>query len=190
VELFINILAVIGGTTLLFLGGEGVVRGAVTLAERLNLSRLLISTVIIGFGTSAPELVVSLDAALAGLPEIAIANVVGSNLSNTLLVLGIAAMLANIPCSAPQIRRDALMGVAASTILGLLALLGSINRLSGLLMLMLLGFYLGRNIWREKQTQKPITLPENKPIEALQKELNITPPSLPATLPEYVTKIN
>ncbi|WP_019215734.1 hypothetical protein [Legionella tunisiensis] len=110
VELFFIVLGII----FLFLGGEGLVRSIVTIAEKLNLSILLISTIIIGFGTSAPEFFVSLEAALAGYPEISIGNVVGSNIANTLLAMGIAAFISSIPCKAVSVKHDAFMNVVAS----------------------------------------------------------------------------
>ena len=81
------------GLVLLFVGGEALVRGAVAIAERLGVSRLLIGLVIVGFGTSTPELLVSVRAALDGAPEIALGNVVGSNTANILLIVGLAALL-------------------------------------------------------------------------------------------------
>lgn len=72
-----DLLLVTSGLILLFLGGEGLVRGSVALAERLGISKLLIGLVIVGFGTSTPELLVSVNAALDGAPEIALGNVVG-----------------------------------------------------------------------------------------------------------------
>lgn len=81
------------GFVLLFLGGEGLVRGSVAVAERLGVSKLLIGLVIVGFGTSTPELLVSVNAALNGSPEIALGNVVGSNIANVLLIVGVAAVI-------------------------------------------------------------------------------------------------
>jgi cation:H+ antiporter len=82
-----------GGLALLFLGGEMLVRGSVGLARRLGVSPLLIGLVVVGFGTSTPELIVSLGAALQGRTDIAVGNVVGSNIANILLILGIAALI-------------------------------------------------------------------------------------------------
>ncbi len=73
----------------LYFGGEGLVRGAVGLAERSGISQLVIGLTIVGFGTSAPELLVSLSAALDGKADIALGNVVGSNTANILLILGL-----------------------------------------------------------------------------------------------------
>ncbi|MEO9630901.1 MAG: sodium:calcium antiporter, partial [Sulfitobacter sp.] len=89
-----NILFVLGGLLGLVLGGEYSVRGAVALAQRVGLSPLVIGLTVVGFGTSTPELVTSVQAAMLGAPDIALGNVVGSNIANILLILGIAALIA------------------------------------------------------------------------------------------------
>lgn len=86
-------LQIIGGLGLLFFGGEALVRGAVALAKTLGMSTLIIGLTVVAFGTSSPELVVSINAAIDGHPSIALGNVIGSNISNILLVLGVAALI-------------------------------------------------------------------------------------------------
>ena len=88
-----SILLVAGGLVLLALGGELLVRGSVGMAARLGISPLLAGLVIVGFGTSMPELATSVQAALDGAPGIALGNVVGSNIANMLLILGISALV-------------------------------------------------------------------------------------------------
>ena len=83
----------LGGFVLLVIGGEMLVRGAVAVAEKLGMSPLLIGLTLVGLGTSAPELVTSVQAALAGSPGIAIGNIVGSSISNILLILGLSALI-------------------------------------------------------------------------------------------------
>ena len=166
-----DILFVIGGLIFLFLGGDGLIRGSVTIAEKLNLSTLLISTIVIGFGTSAPELLVSIDAALEGFPEIALGNVIGSNISNIFLVLGIAASISTIPCLTSQIRRDAIVGMAASVFLALLSLSGYIHRFTGLAMFASLIAYLSYIIWSEKNESKLEKKKERKLEIQIEKEM-------------------
>ena len=89
-----SILLIFAGLALLLGGGEALVRGAVQIAGRLGLSPLVIGLTIVGFGTSTPELVTSIEAALIGAPGIAVGNVVGSNIANILLILGAAVLLA------------------------------------------------------------------------------------------------
>lgn len=86
-------LVLILGLATLIVGGEFLVKGAVGIAEKLHISTLVIGMTVISFGTSAPELIVSIKAALSGNPEIAIGNVVGSNIANIALVLGITVMI-------------------------------------------------------------------------------------------------
>ncbi|RMF11180.1 MAG: sodium:calcium antiporter, partial [Alphaproteobacteria bacterium] len=93
-----DILNVLIGLVLLLVGGDCLVRGAVAVARRLDVSPLLVGLVLVGFGTSAPELVTCIEAALAGAPDIAVGNVVGSNIANILLVLGAAALAAPLAC--------------------------------------------------------------------------------------------
>ncbi|PRY92857.1 cation:H+ antiporter [Hasllibacter halocynthiae] len=97
-------LTVALGLVLLLGGGEALVRGAVALAARLGVSPLMIGLTVVGFGTSTPELVTSLQAAFAGAPGVAVGNVVGSNVANVLLILGVAAVIAPLAAAAP--RRD------------------------------------------------------------------------------------
>lgn len=123
------------GLALLFLGGEGLLRGSVAIAEKLNLSTLFVSMVLVGFGTSAPEFMVSVAAAAKGAPNIALGNVVGSNIANILLILGLSAIFMPVVCRRREMMRDTFAVLIASIVLAGLALHGSVSRASGLLML-------------------------------------------------------
>ncbi|NWG47032.1 MAG: calcium/sodium antiporter [Alphaproteobacteria bacterium] len=107
----------VAGLVLLFAGGELVVRGAVGAAERLKVSRLLIGLVVVACATSSPELVLSLKAVAESAPEIAIGNVVGSNIANILLVLGFGALLMPVSVSRLMIARDGAVLIAATAFL-------------------------------------------------------------------------
>lgn len=146
---------VAGGLVLLFLGGEMLVRGAVGLAGKLGVSPLLIGLVIVGFGTSAPELMVSLDAALQGQPDIAVGNVVGSNIANILLVLGVAALIYPIHCPAKVVYRDGMAMLAASLVLVGLGITGHIVAWQGGLMLATMLAFIGYSYWSEKYRMAP-----------------------------------
>jgi len=183
-----NILFVIGGLVLLFLGGDGLIRGSVTIAKKLNLSNLLISTIVIGFGTSAPELLVYLDAVFEGFPEIALGNIVGSNISNVLLVLGMAASISTIPCITSQIRRDAIMGMAASVFLSLLSLTGYIHRFTGLVMFASLIAYLSYIVWSEKNEDKLKKKKERTLEKQIEKEM--VSKDIPLSLAVFMTLIS
>lgn len=88
------------------LGGELLVRGASAIARSFRISPLLIGLTVVGFGTSAPEMIVSVQAALAGQPGIAIGNVLGSNISNVLLILGLTALIAPLVIPGRKLGRD------------------------------------------------------------------------------------
>ena len=107
------------GLVLLVAGGDLLVRGAVRIAERLRLSPMLIGLTVVGMGTSMPELAASVKASLAGSPGIAIGNIVGSNIANSLLILGIAALVAPIAVKTRALWRDG--GVGVVSVLALLA---------------------------------------------------------------------
>ncbi|MCB2087269.1 MAG: calcium/sodium antiporter, partial [Sphingomonadaceae bacterium] len=117
-----SLAALIGGLVLLIGGGELLVRGAVRIAERAGVSAALVGTVIVGFGTSLPELAASLDAVLAGSPGIAWGNIAGSNIANSLLILGAAALLYPIATRDFSAWRDPLIAVAATAVLWLVSL--------------------------------------------------------------------
>jgi len=107
------------GLVLLIAGGDLLVRGAVRIAERLRLSPMLIGLTVVGMGTSMPELAASVKASLAGSPGIAIGNIVGSNIANALLILGIATLIAPIEVKKRALLRDG--GVGILSVLALLA---------------------------------------------------------------------
>lgn len=130
------------GLVLLFFGGDLLVRGAVALAARLCVPPLLIGLTIVGFGTSMPELLVSLNAAFAGLPDIAVGNVVGSNTANILLILGLALLVAPLPTRLPGLSRDLVVMLASAGLLALVAMGGRVAGWHGLLFLALLAAYL------------------------------------------------
>lgn len=131
----IDFVLIASGLLLLFLGGEALIKGAVALARHLGLSQLLVSAVIIGFGTSMPEMTVSVGAALKGSPEIALGNVVGSNIANILLIVGLSALIFPFVQNAQAVRRDVLAMIGASLLLCALTLYGALGFFSGLIML-------------------------------------------------------
>jgi cation:H+ antiporter len=114
-------LSIVGGLVLLVAGGELLVRGAVQAAARLGVSPLVIGLTLVGFGTSTPELVTSVQAALSGSPGIAYGNVVGSNIANILLILGIAALLTPILVSSSALKRDSAVMVAVTVLFAAIA---------------------------------------------------------------------
>ena len=130
------------GLAALFFGGEFLVRGASAVARKFNLSPMVIGLTIVGFGTSAPEMLVSVQAALAGQPAIAIGNVLGSNIANILLILGLSALIAPLLIPVRKLWRDLAFMLAASATIWVMLLDGQVTRLDGILLLVGLAIFL------------------------------------------------
>ena len=137
-----TILLLIAGLVLLVVGGELLVRGAVAIAGRLGVSPLMIGLTIVGMGTSMPELAASVQAALAGSPGIALGNIVGSNIAHSMLILGVAALLAPIAVARGTLWRDGGVGVLAAVALLALGLTTGLGRMAGLTLIVLMVGYL------------------------------------------------
>ncbi|SEW05071.1 cation:H+ antiporter [Cognatiyoonia koreensis] len=135
-------LILCGGLLGLFLGGDLLVRGASAIAVRLGMSPMVIGLTIVGFGTSTPELLVSLNAALNGQSGIAIGNVVGSNIANLLLILGLAALIAPVESRFQDNRGDLFWMCGAVIILPVLFYSGHIGRIEGFVLALGLVSYL------------------------------------------------
>ena len=166
-SVFLIVIGLIG----LALGGELLVRGAVGIAKAMGLSSLLTGVIIVGMATSMPELVTSVEAARAGSPEIAWGNIVGSNISNTLLILGATALVAPIVLTGLG-RRDAAVALGASALLVGLALWQVGALWIGAALLVLLTVYI---VWRL-----------NHPRVADSDEEDLSIPNLPVAIPLFI----
>lgn len=142
-----------GGLALLVFAGDILVRGAVGLSERFHIPPLIIGLTVVSFGTSAPELMVSLKATLDGYSGIAVGNVVGSNIANVLLVLGMPAMIASIDVNQPYIRRNLLFMLGASIIFIALCFGGPLAVPHGVVLITLLGLFLYESMRRARAAQ-------------------------------------
>ncbi len=131
-------LLVAGGLVGLYFGAEWLLRGSIALAHKLAIPTLIVSLVIVGFGTSMPELLVSVRAGLAGSSDIALGNVVGSNTANILLIIGVCALIFPITHWDKGVRRDSYVMIAAAVLLLGLAQFTTIGRLAGLIMVVVL----------------------------------------------------
>lgn len=145
------------GLIILTAGAEALIRGATGLARRFGLSELLIGLTLVGFGTSTPELVSSIEAARAGSPGIALGNVVGSNIANILLILGLSAAIAPISVEPKSFHRDMPALVGATAIVIAIALSGLIGRLAGAGFLAAIGAYIAYAYFSER---RPAAKPE------------------------------
>ena len=149
-------LFIVAGLILLFLGGELLVRGAVDLAKKLGVSPLFIGLVLVGFGTSTPELMTSLLAAHEGQPGIAMGNVVGSNSANILLILGIAALIYPLTCDKSGFKRDGTFMALATLALIAACYHGVFGRLEGVLFLTIMAAYIIFSVCMEYR-KKPVS---------------------------------
>ncbi|MEC8094664.1 MAG: calcium/sodium antiporter [Pseudomonadota bacterium] len=134
----IPFLYCVAGFILLGVSGEALLRGAVTTADRLKVPPLFIGLTVIAFGTSIPELTVSLNAARSGNPDIALGNVVGSNIANILLVLGTMAVFRSFTIDAGTLNRDGRVMLGVSLLMVLMALNGVITQWMGFCLLAIL----------------------------------------------------
>ena len=145
------ILEIVAGLLLLVGGGELLVRGASRLAAWLSISPLLIGLTVVAFGTSAPELAVSLKSAFSGNPDVAIGNVIGSNIFNILFILGLSASILPLFVSSQLIRRDVPIMIAASLMLYFFSWNGNIGRVDGAILFACLLVYLTWCIWQSRR---------------------------------------
>jgi len=138
----LDIIFTLAGILLLYLGAELLVRGSVALSHKFRVTPLLIGLIVIGLGTSSPELVVSIEATLIGSGEIAVGNIVGSNISNLALILGMAALFYPVRASRELLGREVPVMIAVSILMTLLLWNGMLSRLDGIILLTGLVIYL------------------------------------------------
>lgn len=175
--MFLSVVFVLSGLVLLYVGGEGLVRGAVSIAHRMKISMLLVSTVIVGFGTSMPEMTVSVQAALDGAPDIALGNVVGSNIANILLILGVCALIAPIVGTGHSVVRDVWVVIASSLMLALSGLVFPAGGLVlGLVFLAALAGYLTWSYRQDKKTDTGHPSEAETKVEHFEEDVEASPP--------------
>ncbi len=133
--MLLSVLGIVAGLALLTVGADQFVVGSTRVAAHLKVSTVVIGAVVIGFGTSAPELVVSAIAGFQGSADLAVGNIVGSNIANVTLVLGVAALITPVGVSWPVLRREAPLSLGAVVLFALLLRNGSLSLLDGALLL-------------------------------------------------------
>ena len=144
-------LLILGGFVLLFAGGEALVRGSVGVARKAGMSELVIGLTLVGFGTSLPELVTSLEALHEGAVGISIGNVIGSNVANILLVIGAAAFVRAIHTDPKALMRDGLFMIAVTILFAVIVWIDGFTRLTGILFTTLLVVYLIVSVVLDRQ---------------------------------------
>ena len=130
------------GLFLLLISGDFLVKGAIQLSNRLGVSALLVSLTVVAFGTSAPELIVAIKATLSGSPGLAMGNVVGSNIANILLVLGLPTLLVRLQNGITDTKRSFVLMILASVLFIVFGISGSFSWVHGIVLLSLLTFFL------------------------------------------------
>ena len=139
--MIVNIGILLGGLIILIAGGEFLVRGSVSIALRLKISPLVVGLTVVAFGTSAPELFISVQSALSGSPDIAMGNVIGSNICNLALVLGVTSIITSVPVQKDIIRIDWPVAMGSSLLMFALVQGNLISFWEGILFITLLGTY-------------------------------------------------
>jgi cation:H+ antiporter len=163
-QLFFDLGKLILGIAILVYSGDYLVKGSVAIANHFKISALVIGLTVVAFGTSAPELIVSLDAAITGHPEIALGNVIGSNIANIALVLALTVIILPMPVAAQTIRRSwPIMFISGLVLYGAM-LNGLITRVEGAVMFLLLILFIISSIKSSKRFPIKVSAPkpENK----------------------------
>jgi len=140
----LDLVKIVAGLTLLYYGGDFLVTGSVRFARYLKVSSFVIGATVLAFGTSAPELAVAILAALDNAPELAMGNIIGSNIANIGLVLGLTCLIAPIAISPSRLKREYPPFLLSALLISFLAWNLKIHRLEGILMVSFLAIY----IWR------------------------------------------
>lgn len=154
-ESILNIIYIIIGFICLVKGGDFLIEGAVAIAKKAKLSPMVIGLTVIGFGTSAPELLVSAQASLAGSSGIAIGNVVGSNIANIALILGVTSLICPIPSKKSTIKIEMPFMALAMIVFVASAITGTIDRWMGIIMfIMIVSFVTWQVMKSRKQSQE------------------------------------
>lgn len=165
------VLYLIGGLVLLFIGAEGLIRGSSNLAIKIGITPLVVGLTVVAFGTSAPELVVSLKAALLGNSSISLGNVIGSNIANIALILGVAALIRPLNVHANVIMREIPIMIGISILLIMLLLDGEIGFIDGVIFVTGIFIYTIVNIILARKEKNPEVDAEFK--EGLESKLSI-----------------
>ena len=151
-ELLMIAILVVGGLVLLFFGADWLVKGAVTMALHLGLSPLIVGLTVVALGTSLPEALVSVQAAIDNQGGIALGNVIGSNILNIALILGLSALIQPLKVDSHLVKADVPLLVGASFLLIVLLEDFHISRMEGALLLLCIVFYVTGNIMTVKRT--------------------------------------
>lgn len=149
------VLFLIGGLIMLFIGAEGLIRGSSNLAIKIGITPLVVGLTVVAFGTSTPELVVSLKAALLGNSSIALGNVVGSNVANIALILGVAAIIRPLKVHANVIMREIPIMIGITVLLLIIIIDGEVGFIDGLIFVLGIIAYTVVNVIMARKEKNP-----------------------------------
>ena len=158
--MLLPIVAVVLGLAVLVWSADKFVDGAVGVARFFGMSTLLIGMVIVGFGTSAPEMVVSALSAMENAPELALGNAYGSNIANIALILGVTALISPVIVKRDALKRDVPILIGVTVVAIIEAADSSISRMDGVVLLLLFAGIMGFNIWSELRAKKKASAQE------------------------------
>lgn len=162
--MLLSVFYILLGLVLLVKGGDFLVDGSVAIAQRAKLSPMVIGLTVIGFGTSAPELLVSTQAAVMGSPGIAIGNVVGSNIANIALILGVTSIICPIPTKRMTLRVDMPFMVLAAAAFVAVAMTGTIGRVPGVCAVLTLLAFVSWQIRHSRKKGNAAPVGDKKPM--------------------------
>lgn len=175
-------LQLIGGFVVLLVAAEAMVRGSVILAEKLGISPMVIGMTVVAFGTSAPELVVSLNAALAGSAGLAVGNIVGSNIANVWLILGAACIVMPILAKPDALKRDVILLFGGTILFIIFAWQGVLGLTAGIVLLVVFLAFIVASYMRDKSDPK-VAKEKLEELEDLEKGIpKNTPVAIIATI--------
>jgi cation:H+ antiporter len=171
--MILNILWIVVGVVLVLWGADRMTDGAVALAQRMNIPQIVIGLTIVAMGTSAPELFVSLMSAIRGTADLAVGNVVGSNIFNTFLIVGVAALVAPMIISKTTVKKDIPFAVISAVLLTALCWDADISRIDALILFVGLIIFLLYTLHMAKKGQAEVTEEEQKNYSPLKSVLLI-----------------
>lgn len=168
--MFISLIQILFGALFVLLGADRLTEGAVAVAERLRIPQIVIGLTVVAMGTSMPEFTVSLVAALKGTPDLAVGNVIGSNIFNVFAIVGIAAMIAPMTILSLTVKRDLPFALVAALLLVVFGLDGNIGRLDAAALFLLFVIYMIITVRQARAEAKS----EDNPAPATQKNLMLS----------------
>ena len=168
-------LLVLIGFAILIKGADIFVEGASSIAKRFHIPEMIIGLTIVAMGTSAPEAAVSITSSLAGQNDMSVANVVGSNFFNILMVLGVSAIIAKLPVQKNTIKKDTPFLLIVSVLLLIFAFDKNISRIEGIIFLVIFVYFLYTTVKSAKNTEESTSLSDN--------EIAVSDNDIPANIP-------